>query len=363
MGLLVASLVALHWHSLARAEACAQELRTLQELQRRIREEVLAGHTTEALAWASKQNLGTPAGYDFDNDVSCQKWAFEVAAAHRASCSFTRAREQLQGTRTDQPRAADALRAALERLSEASTVSFRCKDKKELRLICQPASDDHEDAWCARDVEQDDKLEFPRHAWCRLVDRDGVELSSVSEPTEPTCREELEAQRRAQRLYVRAQRRGSVATTGTGIAALAAIAVPVSFLPTGMVALLQRLGALDEGSGKRLRHNSRFARRRVLPLIGVTALSVSSLSSRYWWAGVLTAGCGVTADVMLAQHWRHPDPTRRAIGITTATVGAAAGLLLNLDTIGYSDTGSRFALMPTLSVGVAQAELGLAGRF
>lgn len=355
--------LALGTSSPAQAQACSEELRTLQELQQQIRTEVLAGNTSEALVLASRQKLELPAGYDFENNPSCQKWALEVVHVHRASCSFDRARKQLESIKTSQPLAADKVRSELERLTHASTVPFTCKDKRDLQLICQPISDGDADAWCARDVAHDDRLDFPRNAWCKLVDREGVELSSVSEPSEPTCREELAAQKRAHRQRLRAERRTTVANTGSGIAVLAAIAIPISFVPQGTAALLRRIGVLDKDSGKRLSHNSFRARQRVLPLLAVTALSVSSLSSRFWWAGVLSAGCGVTADVMLAQHWHHHDKTRRAIGITTATLGAAAGLLLNLESSGYSDGPTRFAFMPTLSVGVAAAELGLAGRF
>jgi hypothetical protein len=139
--------------------------------------------------------------------------------------------------------------------------------------------------------------------------------------------------------------------------------IPLSFVPEGFAKLLRRLGALDNRNGERLRRRSFRARQRVLPLLGVNALAVSALSSRFWWAGILTTGCATTADVLLAQHWHHHDKTKRAIGIAAATVGATAGLVLNLETLSYADTGPRYVLMPTLSFGVAGAELGLVGRF
>jgi hypothetical protein len=360
---LVALVLALSWHGQARAQACSEELRTLQALQQRVRAEVVAGNTSAALALAAQRKLDPPAGYDFENSLACQKWALEVAQAQRASCSYERAREQLKSIKTEAPRAIDAIRTAQERLSRASSARFACKEKQDLFLVCEPTSDTASDAWCVRSVEHDDRLEFPRSAWCKLVDERGVEVSTVGDGYEPTCREDVREQERAARRHVRAERRASVATAGTGIAILAAVAIPVSFLPQGVAKLLRRVGALDRDNYERLRHRSFRARQRVLPLLGVTALSESALSSRFWWAGLLTAGCGVTADVMLAQHWHQPDKTRRAIGITTATLGAAAGLLLNLETLGHADTGPRHALVPTLSIGLAQAELGLAGRF
>jgi hypothetical protein len=355
--------LALGGRSAARAQACAEELRTLQALRQQVRAEVVAGNTTAALTLASRQKLERPPGYDYEGSTACQKWALEVANVHRASCSFERAREQLVSIKTEQPLAIDSVRSARERLSRSATAPLPCQDKKNLYLLCQPISDTGHDAWCVRSVEHDDRLEFPRDAWCKLVDEDGFELSTVNEGSEPTCREELEEQKRSQKQRVRAERRGAVAEAGSGIALLAAIAIPVSFVPQGTAKLLRRLDVIDKESYARLRHRSFRARQRVLPLLGVTALSVSALSSRFWWAGLLTAGCGVTADVMLAQHWHHPDKTRRSIGIATASLAAVAGLALNLETLGYSDTGSRYAFMPTLRVGVAQAELGLAGQF
>ncbi|HEX5659686.1 MAG TPA: hypothetical protein VFX59_20965 [Polyangiales bacterium] len=360
---LSALVLASSWPSGARAQACAEALRTLQALQQQLRAEVLAGNITQALAVAARRRLEPPASYDFDNDPDCQKWALEVALAHRASCSFDQAREHLKSIQTEQPRAIDAIRSAQERLTRASSVPFTCKDKKSLFLVCEPSADTAAEAWCARAVEHDDRLQIPRSAWCKLVDEHGVEVSTVGDGYAPTCREDVLAEERAQRSRVRAERRASVATSGAGIAVLAAISIPLTFVPMGVAKLLRRLGALDEGSVERMRHRSFRARQRVLPLLGVTALSVAALSSRYWWAGLLTAGCGVTADVMLAQHWHHHDKTRRSIGIATATLGATAGLLLNLETLGWSEAGPRYTFLPTLRIGVAQAELGLAGRF
>jgi hypothetical protein len=356
-------LFVLAWSSHAQAQACSEELRTLQDLRQQLRAEVMSGNTLAAVTLAQKQNLDKPAGYDFDATSACQKWALELAFFHRASCSFERAREQLKSIETDQPRAIDLIRSTLEKFSHTARVPFSCKDKKSLYLICQPASDTAPDAWCARPVDADDELEIPRHAWCKLVDQNGVEVSSVDEGSEPTCREELEEQERANRRRLRAARRESVAVAGTGIALLAAAAVPISFVPEGVAKFLRRVGALDKQNVDRVHHRAVRARQRVLPLLGVTALSVSALSSRFWWAGVLSAGCGVTADVMLAQHWHQPDKLRRSIGIASAVLGAASGLVLNLETLGYSDSASRYTFMPTLSVGTAQAELGLAGRF
>jgi hypothetical protein len=352
------------WHSEAQAQACSEELRTLQGFLQQLRAQVIDDKAAAAVALASTWKFEQPPGYDYENSAACRKWAIEVASLQRASCSFERAREQLKSIKTEQALAIDSLRTALERLSHAEgNAPFSCKDKKGLYLICKPISDTAPDAWCARSVEADDKLEFPRDAWCKLVDRDGVELSTVNEGSEPTCREELEAHERSEKLRLRAERRASVATAGTGIALLAAIAIPFTYVPLGTAKLLRRLGALDEYKYERFRHRSFRARQRVLPLLGVTALSVSALSSRFWWAGLLSAGSGVTADVLLAQHWHHYDKTRRSIGIAAACVGAVSGLVLNLETLGNSDTGGRYSFMPTLSVGTAHAELGLAGRF
>jgi hypothetical protein len=185
----------------------------------------------------------------------------------------------------------------------------------------------------------------------------------VGEGTEETCAGEQQAYTNAERLRVRAERRASVAGMGTFIALMAAFAVPATFVPVGVANMLVRLDVLHESSVLRMRHRAYLARAHVLPLIGVTALSVSSLSSRFWWAGVLTASCGVTADVLLTEYWRHGGRARRGIGIATATIGAAAGLVLDLETLGYSDARAWHAFMPTLKVGVAQLEVGVAGRF
>jgi hypothetical protein len=359
-----AVLIALAWGSQARAQVCSEELRTLQGFLQQLRAEVVDDKPVAAVTLASTQTLEQPAGYDYENSAACRKWAIEVASLHRASCSFERAREQLKSIKTEQALAIDSLRAALERLSHgAASAPFSCKDRKDLYLICTPISDTAPDAWCARRVGTEDKLEFPRDAWCKLVDRDGVEVSTVNEGSEPTCREELAAHERSEKLRLRAERRASVATAGTGIALLAAIAIPFTYVPQGTAKLLRRLGALDKDRYDRLRHRSFRARQRVLPLLGVTALSLSSLSSRFWWAGLLTAASGVSADVLLAQHWHHPDKLRRGIGIAAACLGATGGLLLNLETLGYTDTSTGYSFMPTLRVGFAQAELGLAGRF
>jgi hypothetical protein len=359
--LLLATLVA--FTGRAQAQVCNDELLALQALQQKLRAAVLAGNAAAAVSLASTQKLEPPPGYDFENQPQCRKWALEVANMHRASCAFEGARAQLKSIKTEQFLAIDALRSAIEGLSHSATAPFSCKDKQDLYLICEPISDSAPDAWCARRVEHDERLEFPRSAWCKLVDGHGVELSTVNEDSEPTCREELEQQKRAQRDQLRSQRRGTVAVAGTGIALMAAIAIPFSFVPEGTAKLLHRLHAIDHDSYRRLRHRSFRARQRVLPLLAVTALSVSSLSSRYWWAGVLAAGSGISADVLLAQHWHHHDPSRRNIGIATAALGAVAGLALNLETMGSSEAGSRYGMTPTLRVGIAQAELGIAGRF
>ncbi|MET0283283.1 MAG: hypothetical protein ABW352_02395 [Polyangiales bacterium] len=360
---LVALVLVSSWHAHARAQACSEELRTLQGLQQQLRAHILAGHTSEALAVAARRDLTTPPGYDHDGSTACQKWSIEVAEAHRASCSFERAREQLESIKTEDPRAIDRLRTARERLARSSSVPFTCKEKQNLFLICEPSSDTFADAWCVRQVDQAELLEVPRSAWCKLVDDRGVEVSTVGEGYAPTCREDVRAEQRAQRAQVRTERRASVATAGTGIAVLAAISIPLTFVPEGIAKLLRRTGALDRDSLQRLQHRSFRARQRVLPLLGVTALSVSALSSRFWYAGLLTAGCGISADVLLAQHWHQHDKTRRNIGITTASIGAVAGLLLNMETLGQADSGSRRAFLPTLSIGVAQAEVGVAGQF
>jgi hypothetical protein len=355
--------LAMGWRVQARAQACNEELRALQDLRQEMRSEVIAGNMTAAVATASKQKLEPPVGYDYEQSSSCQRWALEVAYVHRASCSFDLARKQLQSIRTEQPLAADTVRRALERVSHPSVVPFACTDRKNLYLICQPASDSVPDAWCARRIEQDKTLEVPRDAWCKVVDEDGVELSTISEGSDVSCREDLRSQKRAERDRALAEGRSTIAGAGTSIALLAAVLVPFSFVPEGFAKLVRRLGALDKHGGERLRHRSFRARQRVLPLLGVNALAVSALSSRFWWAGILTTGCSTTADVMLAQNWHHHDKTRRAIGIAAATVGASAGLVLNLETLSYGDTGPRYAFMPTLSFGVAGAELGLVGRF
>ena len=185
----------------------------------------------------------------------------------------------------------------------------------------------------------------------------------VGEGTEETCAGDQQAYTDAETLRVRAERRSAVAGMGTFIALMSAFAVPATFVAQGTVNVLGRLHVLDQSTVARVRHRAYRARVRVLPLIGMTALSVTSLSSRFWWAGVLTAGCGVTADVLLTDYWRHGGRAQRGIGITTATIGAAAGLVLDLETLGYSDAGSWRAFMPTLKVGVARLEVGVAGRF
>lgn len=328
-----------------------------------MRSEVIAGNMTAAIATASRQKLELPVGYDYEQSSSCQRWALEVAYVHRASCSFDLARKQLLSIRTEQPLAADSVRRALERVSHPSVVPFTCKDRKNLYLICQPASDSVPDAWCARRIEQDMTLEVPHDAWCKVVDEAGVEVSTISEGSDVSCREDVRSQEHVDTDRALAEPRSTIAGAGTSIALLAAAAVPVSFVPEGFAKLLRRLGVLDKRSGERLRHRSVRARQRVLPLLGVNALAVSALSSRFWWAGILTTGCGVTADVLLAQHWHHHDKTKRTIGIVAATLGASAGLVLNLETLSFADTGPRYVFMPTLRVGVASAELGLAGRF
>lgn len=185
----------------------------------------------------------------------------------------------------------------------------------------------------------------------------------VGEGTEETCAGDQQAYVEAENVRVRAERRASVAAMGTFVALMAGIAVPVTLVPVGFAKMLERLDVVNESAVSRMRHRAYLARAHVLPLIGVTALSVTSLSSRFWWAGILAAGCGVTADVLLPQYWRHGGKARRGIGITTATLGAAAGLVLDLETLGYSDDRLWHALMPTLKVGVAQLEVGVAGRF
>jgi len=185
----------------------------------------------------------------------------------------------------------------------------------------------------------------------------------VGEGTGETCAGEQQAYIDAEKIRVRAERRGSVAGAGTFIALMAAFAVPATFMVQGTANLLERVNVLDESDLARMRHRAYRARARVLPMIGVTALSVSSLSSRFWWAGVLTAGCGVSADVLLTQYWRHGGRAKRGIGITTAIIGASAGLVLDLETLGYADAGVRHVFMPTLKVGVAQLEVGVAARF
>jgi hypothetical protein len=187
--------------------------------------------------------------------------------------------------------------------------------------------------------------------------------SVVGEGTGEACAGDQQAYINAETLRVRSERRATVAGMGTFIALMSAFAVPATFVVQGTANMLWRLHVLEHSDVTRLHHRAYRARVRVLPLIGVTALSVSSLSSRFWWAGVLTAGCGVTADVMLTQYWRQGGRAKRGIGIATATVGAAAGLVLDLETLGYSDAGAWRAFMPTLKVGVAQVEVGLAGRF
>ncbi len=351
------------WTSYAQGQACTEELRALQELRQQVRAEIIADHTKAALALLAKAKLETPLGYDFEDNLACQKWAIEVAYFHRASCSFERAREKLASIHTEDALAIDRLRTARQQLANSASLRFSCQEKRDLYLVCQPVSDNLPDAWCVASVEHTERLEFPRAAWCKLVDDRGVELSTVGEGYEPTCREDVRAEKRAQKRRQWSETRAGVATAGTGIAIMAVAAIPISYVPEGFAKMLRRFGALDKHSGGRLHHNSSFARKRVLPLIGVTALSVSSLSSRFWWAGILAAGSGITGDVLLAQSWRHGDTVRRNVGIAAACVGAAGGLVLNLETLGYSDTGSRFAYMPTLSVGVADAELGLAGRF
>jgi hypothetical protein len=180
---------------------------------------------------------------------------------------------------------------------------------------------------------------------------------------EEGCDGEQQAYTNAEAHRVRAQRRGSVAAMGTFIALMSAFAIPSTFVPPGVASVLERLSVLEQSDVSRVRHRAYRARVRVLPLLGMTALSVTSLSSRFWWAGVLTASCGITADVMLARYWRHGGRVERGIGIATATLGAAAGLVLNIETLGYSDVGAPRAFMPTLNVGVAQLEVGVAGRF
>jgi hypothetical protein len=248
-------------------------------------------------------------------------------------------------------------------VSHPSVVPFTCKERKNLYLICQPASDSVPDAWCARRIEQDKTLEVPHDAWCKVVDEAGVEVSTISEGSDVSCREDVRAQEHTDTDRALAEGRSTIAGAGTSIALLAAAAVPVSFIPQGFAKLLRRLGALDKRNGERLRHRSFVARQRVLPLLGVNALAVSALSSRFWWAGILTTGCSVAADVLLAQHWQQHDKTKRTIGIVGATLGATAGLVLNLETLSFADTGPRYVFTPTLSLGVAGAELGLAGRF
>lgn len=351
------------WQPQARAQACSEELRALQDLRQQMRSEVISGNMTGAVATASKLELRPPVGYDYEQSSSCQRWALEVAYAHRASCSFDSSRKQLLSIRTEQPLAADTVRRALERVSHPSVVPFTCKDRKGLYLICQPASDSVPDAWCARRIEQDKTLEVPHDAWCKVVDEDGNELSTISEGSDVSCREDARTQNHANTDRALAEGRATIAGAGTSIALLAAAAVPLSFVPEGFAKLLRRLGALDRRSGERLRHRSFRARQRVLPLLGVNALAVSALSSRFWWAGILTTGCGVTADVLLAQHWHHHDKTKRTIGIVAATLGASGGLVLNLETLSFADTAPRHVFMPTLRLGVAAAELGLVGRF
>jgi len=187
--------------------------------------------------------------------------------------------------------------------------------------------------------------------------------SSAVVGAEDPCTGDQSASTDPETQRVRAERRGSVAAMGTFIALMSAFAVPATFVPVGVASLLRRLHVLQQNDVRRLRHNAYRTRVRVLPLVGMTALSVTSLSSRFWWAGVMTASCGVSADVLLAHYWRHGGRAKRGIGIATATVAAAAGLALNIETLGNSEPGAARAFMPTLSVGIAQVEVGVVGSF
>ncbi|MDB4971685.1 MAG: hypothetical protein JWN48_26 [Myxococcaceae bacterium] len=185
----------------------------------------------------------------------------------------------------------------------------------------------------------------------------------IGESSEETCPGDQQAYVDAETLRIRAERRASVASMGTFIALMSAFAVPATFVPQGVARTLRRLHIVQRSDVSRLQHRAYRARVRVLPMLGMTALSVTALSSRFWWAGILTAGCGVSSDVLLTEYWRHGGRAKRGIGIATASVGALAGLMLDLETLAYSDAGAWRAFMPTLKVGVAQVELGIAGRF
>ena len=351
--------------STAEAQACAAELRALEDLHEQMRTELAAGHAAAAAAIWSRHRLETPKGYAYEGNIPCQKWFREVGTDHRLGCFLERARDQFEDMQKRQSVAPSevAFQPALERVSRPASVSFSCQSKDELYLLCQPTAAGAPDSWCARRIDSQEMLEFPRDAACSVVDQAGDEVSTVVEGTELTCPDDLKSYTDAETQKVRAERRGTVAAAGTFIALMSAVAVPVTFVPQGVANLLRRLHVLHQSDASRLHHKAFRTRARILPLLGMTALSVSSLSSRFWWAGVLTAGCGITSDVLLGEYWHRGGSAKRAIGIATAVAGSVAGLTLNIETLTFSDVGAARAFVPTLRLGIAQLELGIAGRF
>jgi hypothetical protein len=363
--------------SVAQAQSCTAEAHALAELHQRMRADVMSHQAAAAAVVWSQHQLETPVGYSFENNVPCQTWAREVAYDALHGCALERAQDQLEDMQRRQavtgpegdasPGAREQgidVRAALAQLARRSSVRFSCPGTDNLYLLCRPKSEAVPDAWCARRLEEDNTLELPADATCKVVDGDGADVMDVVTGPGLSCAAAPKSYPDSNKQRMRAERRASVAAMGTFVSLMAATAVPTTFVPLGLASFLRRIDVLDEGRFEQLRHRSYRARVRYLPLIGMTALSVSSLSSRFWWAGVLTAGCGISADVLLADYWRNGGSSKRTIGIATASVASLAGLLLDIETLAYSDVGtSHVALVPTLHVGTAQLELGLGGRF